>query len=129
MTTLLGSLMIRLKGVYRSTATSRGQTMAEYPMILATIAVIAGGLLQNAGTIVNGLIKTCVRCFNLSRGTSEKLEMTIDTIPLHKSHLAAIHTKTATISGSELLINSTASLTDTEAIFKMYEMLRCATIL
>ena len=34
----------------------------------------------------------------------------------------------ATILGSGLLINSTASLADAEATFKMYKMLGCATI-
>jgi hypothetical protein len=55
--------------------------------------------------------------------------MTIGSIPLHQSNLANIYTTNATILGSGLLINSTASLADAEATFKMYKMLGCATIL
>jgi Flp pilus assembly pilin Flp len=36
--------------------TSPGQTMAEYAMILATIAVVAAALVQNAGAIVDALV-------------------------------------------------------------------------
>jgi len=43
-------------GVYRITANSRGQTMAEYALILVTIAVVAAALVQNAGTIVKALV-------------------------------------------------------------------------
>ena len=43
-------------GVYRLPASSRGQTMAEYAMILATIAVVAAALVTNAGTIVSELV-------------------------------------------------------------------------
>lgn len=42
--------------VYRLAAGSRGQTMVEYALILATIAVIALGFVQNAGTIVEELV-------------------------------------------------------------------------
>jgi len=42
--------------VSRLAAGSRGQTMAEYALILVTIAVVAAGLLTNAGTIVTELI-------------------------------------------------------------------------
>ena len=45
-------------GVYRLIASSRGQTMAEYALILVTIAVIAAALVQNAGAIVNGLVNS-----------------------------------------------------------------------
>jgi Flp pilus assembly pilin Flp len=48
--------MSRRKRVYRLAATSRGQTMAEYALILATIAVVAAALVQNAGVIVNALV-------------------------------------------------------------------------
>jgi Flp pilus assembly pilin Flp len=34
----------------------RGQTMAEYALILATIAAVCVALVQNAGTIVNELV-------------------------------------------------------------------------
>ena len=43
-------------GVYRLVASSRGQTMAEYAMILATIALVAAALVTNAGTIVEELV-------------------------------------------------------------------------
>jgi Flp pilus assembly pilin Flp len=43
-------------GVYRLRAGSRGQTIAEYAMILATIAVVSVALVQNAGTIVTELV-------------------------------------------------------------------------
>jgi Flp pilus assembly pilin Flp len=35
---------------------SRGQTMAEYALILVTIAVVATALVQNAGTILTELV-------------------------------------------------------------------------
>jgi Flp pilus assembly pilin Flp len=41
---------IRIKG------TSRGQTMAEYALILVTIAVVATALVHNAGTIILTLV-------------------------------------------------------------------------
>jgi Flp pilus assembly pilin Flp len=43
-------------GVCQLEALSRGQTMAEYALILVTIAVVAAALVNNAGVIVNGLI-------------------------------------------------------------------------
>jgi Flp pilus assembly pilin Flp len=43
-------------GVYRLIANSRGQTMAEYALILVTIAVVATALVQNAGTIIEALV-------------------------------------------------------------------------
>jgi Flp pilus assembly pilin Flp len=48
--------MSRRRGVWKLKAISRGQTMAEYALILVTIAIVAAGLVQNAGAIVNGLI-------------------------------------------------------------------------
>jgi Flp pilus assembly pilin Flp len=42
--------VIRIKG------SSRGQTMAEYALILVTIAVVATALVHNAGTIVLELV-------------------------------------------------------------------------
>ena len=42
--------------VIRRIASSRGQTMAEYALILATVALVVTGLIQNAGTIVNELV-------------------------------------------------------------------------
>jgi Flp pilus assembly pilin Flp len=38
------------------TASSRGQTMAEYALILATIALVSIALAQNAGTILDSLV-------------------------------------------------------------------------
>jgi len=35
---------------------ARGQTMAEYALILATIAIISIALVNNAGTIVKALV-------------------------------------------------------------------------
>lgn len=42
--------------VWQMIKSSRGQTMAEYALILATIAVISVALVGNAGTIVNSLL-------------------------------------------------------------------------
>jgi len=44
------------KRIVRPTDDSRGQTMAEYAMILATIAAVSVGLVKNAGTIVTTLV-------------------------------------------------------------------------
>jgi Flp pilus assembly pilin Flp len=43
-------------GAYKLIANSRGQTMAEYALILVTIAVVATALVQNAGTIIKTLV-------------------------------------------------------------------------
>ena len=48
--------MSRRKKFRRSIASSRGQTMAEYALILATIAVISVALVQSAGTIMTELV-------------------------------------------------------------------------
>ena len=42
--------------VVRAIASSRGQTMTEYALILATIALVSIALAQNAGTIVTSLV-------------------------------------------------------------------------
>jgi Flp pilus assembly pilin Flp len=55
--------MGRRKGVYKLASVSRGQTMAEYALILATIAVVAAAFVQNAGTIVNALLHNVVILF------------------------------------------------------------------
>ncbi len=55
--------MSRRKGVYKLASISRGQTMAEYALILVTIAVVAAALVQNAGTIVNALVNNVVALF------------------------------------------------------------------
>jgi Flp pilus assembly pilin Flp len=52
-----GKVMRQQTAVAYSLASgSRGQTMAEYAMILATIAVVAAAFVQNAGTIVSELV-------------------------------------------------------------------------
>lgn len=48
--------MSRRNAVCKLTATSRGQTMAEYALILATIAVVATAFVKNAGTILNTIV-------------------------------------------------------------------------
>jgi Flp pilus assembly pilin Flp len=55
--------MSRRKGVYKLVATSRGQTMAEYALILATIALVAAALVNNAGVIVNSLVNNVCSLF------------------------------------------------------------------
>jgi Flp pilus assembly pilin Flp len=44
--------------VYLLIASSRGQTMTEYALILVTVALIAVALVGNAGTIVRELVGT-----------------------------------------------------------------------
>ena len=48
-------------GVFLLIASSRGQTMAEYALILATIALVAAALVTNAGVIVKELVDTVSR--------------------------------------------------------------------
>jgi hypothetical protein len=55
--------------------------------------------------------------------------MTISSNPHYESIFGHIYITKATILGSGSLINSTASLANAEATFKMYKMLGCATIL
>ena len=55
--------MSRRKGVYKLAAFSRGQTMAEYALILVTIAVVAAALVQSAGTILTSLVNNVSRLF------------------------------------------------------------------
>jgi Flp pilus assembly pilin Flp len=43
-------------GVVRIVANPRGQTMVEYALILATIALVSTALVQNAGVIVTTLV-------------------------------------------------------------------------
>jgi Flp pilus assembly pilin Flp len=50
--------------VYKLIASSRGQTMAEYALILVTIAVVATALVQNAGTILTALVDNVVHLFH-----------------------------------------------------------------
>jgi len=46
------------------TASSRGQTMAEYALILATIALVSIALAQNAGTILDSLVFNVCNLFH-----------------------------------------------------------------
>ena len=55
--------MSRRNRIYQLAATSRGQTMAEYALILATIAIVATAFVQNAGTIVNSLLHNVIVLF------------------------------------------------------------------
>ena len=55
--------------------------------------------------------------------------MSVRSISRQMSNFGNPYTINTTILGSGLLINSTASLADAEATFKMYKMLGCATIL
>ena len=56
--------MSRRKGVYELTATSQGQTMTEYALILATIALISTALVQNAGVILDTLLNRVIHLFS-----------------------------------------------------------------
>ena len=55
--------MSQRRGVCQLRAVSRGQTMAEYALILATIAVVAAAFVQNAGAIVNTLVNHVITLF------------------------------------------------------------------
>jgi Flp pilus assembly pilin Flp len=55
--------MRHLTGVYWLTKKSRGQTMAEYALILVTIAVVATALVQTAGTNIMGLLHNVIDLF------------------------------------------------------------------
>jgi Flp pilus assembly pilin Flp len=55
--------MKQLKSVYRLIAKPRGQTMAEYALILATIAAISVALVQSAGVILDTIVNTVVHLF------------------------------------------------------------------
>jgi Flp pilus assembly pilin Flp len=56
--------MKQLKSAYRLLASSRGQTMAEYAIILATIAAISVALVHSAGVILDALVNTVVGLFS-----------------------------------------------------------------
>jgi Flp pilus assembly pilin Flp len=49
--------------VYWLIKSSRGQTMAEYALILVTIAVVAAALVQTAGVNIMGLLANVVKLF------------------------------------------------------------------
>ena len=48
--------MSQFNRAMRQVANERGQTMAEYVLILSSIAVVLLGLLENAGTVVATLV-------------------------------------------------------------------------
>jgi len=48
--------MSHLKRAYRLLANRRGQTMTEYALILATVAVVLVSFINTAGVIVTGLV-------------------------------------------------------------------------
>ena len=56
MLALGGESMSLLKGVRDKVPRSRGQTMTEYSLVLATIAVVIISLYTSAGTIITTLI-------------------------------------------------------------------------
>ena len=55
--------MNRQRGVEKLKASSGGQTMTEYALILATIAIVATAFVQNAGTIVSSLVHNVCTLF------------------------------------------------------------------
>jgi len=55
--------MSRRKRVFKLIKSSRGQTMAEYALILVTIAVVATALVQTAGTNIEGLLHNVIGLF------------------------------------------------------------------
>jgi Flp pilus assembly pilin Flp len=52
--------MSRRKTVFKLIASSRGQTMAEYALILVTVAVVAAALVQTAGVNITGLLHNVI---------------------------------------------------------------------
>ncbi len=57
--------MRRKTRVYRLLASPRGQTMAEYALILATIALVSSALVHSAGAIVNERVKGVSKLFGV----------------------------------------------------------------
>ena len=55
--------MSRRKRIFRLTGALRGQTMAEYALILATIAVIATAFVQSGGVIITALVQNVCKLF------------------------------------------------------------------
>jgi Flp pilus assembly pilin Flp len=55
--------MKQLKSVYQLITKPRGQTMAEYAIILATIAAISVALERNAGIILTSLVNNVCNLF------------------------------------------------------------------
>ena len=52
-----------LQRVFRLRKNSNGQTMAEYALILVTIAVVAAALFQSASTILEALVSNVSSLF------------------------------------------------------------------
>ena len=55
--------MSQAKRVCRLAINQRGQTMGEYALILATVAVICIALVNNAGTIVSSIVNNVINLF------------------------------------------------------------------
>jgi Flp pilus assembly pilin Flp len=55
--------MSQAKRVCRLLMNSRGQTMGEYALILATIAVICVALVNSASTIVSSIVNNVISLF------------------------------------------------------------------
>jgi Flp pilus assembly pilin Flp len=55
--------MSQAKRVYGLPLNSRGQTVAEYALIVATIAVICIALVNSAGTIVTSIVNNVIALF------------------------------------------------------------------
>ena len=51
-----GKSMSQFNRAFRQVANERGQTMAEYVLILSSIAVVLLGLLENFGTVIATLV-------------------------------------------------------------------------
>jgi len=55
--------MSQAKKIVRLPLNSRGQTVAEYALIVATIAVICITLVNSAGTIVTSIVNNVISLF------------------------------------------------------------------
>ena len=55
--------MSQAKRICRLPVNSRGQTMAEYALIIATIAVISIALVNTAGTILTSIVNNVISLF------------------------------------------------------------------
>jgi Flp pilus assembly pilin Flp len=55
--------MSQAKKVPRLPLNSRGQTVAEYALIVATIAVVCIALVNSAGTIVSSIVNNVISLF------------------------------------------------------------------
>ena len=55
--------MSQAKRVGRLLVNSRGQTMGEYALILATVAVVCIALVNSAGTIVSSIVNNVISLF------------------------------------------------------------------